>query len=597
MGDTNCRYTRDRLKVKFINSIEEDPRFTVKDPWIEYGRDGVYPTWDGTNDHSIMVSEQGYYRGEVVDKIFYINNTESNIRISALSYTQDMSFINADGEPLADHWPVVAEIEYHDYNPAIDDTENVIDTYKWVGADPTQGGTYYIYHPATGKFLTNNGETLNAEYPNATTWTITPSGDAFTMQSANGYYFYLNRTGVWGSYSAEPKLSKDSQTVLLTASTGTEYASMNPFKIYRTKDVTRYLNYNTKDGFEAAKSYAAQNDWVFIPVEQYNAQKPQDYIQNDVHYFKGIYAVKPTISVPLPSSTGAENAVYAVDLTYASGDGIDGVTVDVTNNPNTIIYAKDGDVSNTVNVVNVKTDKCPNLVLTDKSPVFIPSKFIATNATYIRNSSSEWGTIILPYAPVKKEGYTYYTLLREYAACGVLVFKPVDGDLAANTPYLYHNATGSDLDLSTTNAPVYSAANIPNVFEASTAVDGWNMVGVFESTSVFASADDVDYAGTTNNKVLDANSYYINDNAFLKVNDSFDLSPFRAYFSTETAESKPAAFSIVVAEDGKIDIVFLTRRIDSLIHNTASGSSLDVNGDGVFNKADIEKIAEIILSK
>lgn len=111
-GDWNCRYTRDPLKRLFIDELDKDERFEVKDPWIEYGRDGVYPI---TGSSSLMGNDLGFRKGEVVDKILYINNTDSELRISALNYAQDLSFINEQGEPLADHWPCVVEFEYHRY--------------------------------------------------------------------------------------------------------------------------------------------------------------------------------------------------------------------------------------------------------------------------------------------------------------------------------------------------------------------------------------------------------------------------------------------------------------------------------------------------
>lgn len=145
-GDWNCRYTRDPLKRLFIDALDKDERFTTKDAWIEYGRGGLYPSF-GSN--AIMADQNGYRRGEVVDKILYINNTASQVRINALSYVQDLSFINEAGEPLADHWPCVVEFEYHQYDPAIDDVEPEKDSLE---AQPI-----YLRNLATGYFLKQGG--------------------------------------------------------------------------------------------------------------------------------------------------------------------------------------------------------------------------------------------------------------------------------------------------------------------------------------------------------------------------------------------------------------------------------------------------------
>ena len=47
-----------------------------------------------------MASSEGYLKGEVVDKIWYINNTESNIRLVAETYAQDLSSVDETDSPL-----------------------------------------------------------------------------------------------------------------------------------------------------------------------------------------------------------------------------------------------------------------------------------------------------------------------------------------------------------------------------------------------------------------------------------------------------------------------------------------------------------------
>ncbi len=145
MGDTNCRYTRDRVKSLFIDVLNADSRFTVTDPWITYGRQGIYPVY---GSESIMASSEGYRQGEVVDKLFMINNTDSDIRLVAESYRQDLSFVNDTLAPLADHWPCVVEFSYHDYDPTVDD---VVDDSSF------DGKTYYLKNAETGYYLKSGG--------------------------------------------------------------------------------------------------------------------------------------------------------------------------------------------------------------------------------------------------------------------------------------------------------------------------------------------------------------------------------------------------------------------------------------------------------
>ncbi len=159
MGDTNCRYTREALKRNFIDAINSDARFTIKDPWIEFCRGGKYPKLGAsslmTEDKGDLDNREGmlgFLKGEVVDKVFFINNTESNIRLVAENYHSDLSFINEDGEPLSDHWPVVVEFSYHDYDPAIDDVEEEVEK-----DENDLSGKYYLRNRETGKYLKAGG--------------------------------------------------------------------------------------------------------------------------------------------------------------------------------------------------------------------------------------------------------------------------------------------------------------------------------------------------------------------------------------------------------------------------------------------------------
>ncbi len=145
MGDTNCRYTRDRIKELMFDRINADPRFEMHDPWIDFPRKGVMPS---VGDPSIMVpghfdgtNHDAFQTGEVVDKIFYINNTDARgVTLTAKSYLQDTEFTWPDGSEISDHYPIVIEFEI----------ENAGETLT--------GGEYYLRNVATGKFLQIGGD-------------------------------------------------------------------------------------------------------------------------------------------------------------------------------------------------------------------------------------------------------------------------------------------------------------------------------------------------------------------------------------------------------------------------------------------------------
>lgn len=113
MGDTNSRYTREHLETLLIDAINEDSRFTIQDAWVEKVRNGSYPTYGA--DAIVAVDKGGTYAypdAEIVDKIFYINNTDSDVTLTADSYRVCTDFVKEDGTPLADHWPVEVVFQY-----------------------------------------------------------------------------------------------------------------------------------------------------------------------------------------------------------------------------------------------------------------------------------------------------------------------------------------------------------------------------------------------------------------------------------------------------------------------------------------------------
>lgn len=268
MGDTNSRYTRDKIIDNFIDPLEADGRFTVTDAWVEKEYNGVYPEF-GTD--ALMVWELGYQKGEVVDKVLYINNRASNYTISANYYLQDTSFVNAEGTALADHWPIVVEFTYEKRaeSPSVYHT-NATEV-NWQGENPTAGGRYYIFHPESRTFLSNNNTTLTAVTEPSYAWTMTYQSEnqgVYTMNMFTGaYYFYLNKTGVFGS-SATPALSADVQTIQVSASSNSSYLSRNPYKIHRTASPARFLNYDGSN-FTGAQGQSEQNDWIFISQQQF----------------------------------------------------------------------------------------------------------------------------------------------------------------------------------------------------------------------------------------------------------------------------------------------------------------------------------------
>lgn len=166
MGDTNCRYTRDNLKGLLFDPINADPRFEIHDPWIDFPRKGVMPS---IGDPSIMVpgkfdgtNHDAFQTGEVVDKIFYINNSDARgVTLTARNYLQDTDFTWPDGSEISDHYPIVIEFD-------IEKT-----------GDELTGGEYYLRNVGNGEFLAAgaNWGTRGVTASNGNRLTLVPAGD------------------------------------------------------------------------------------------------------------------------------------------------------------------------------------------------------------------------------------------------------------------------------------------------------------------------------------------------------------------------------------------------------------------------------------
>ena len=116
MGDFNARYTRDDYKTNFWNVLDADLYANLQDAWTELIWGGWYPDYGTPSwvvsdkydpNNKVGDIEYGEQEGEVVDKILYINDPQSDVRIWAKSYKRDMDY-----RGLADHNPVVVEFGY-----------------------------------------------------------------------------------------------------------------------------------------------------------------------------------------------------------------------------------------------------------------------------------------------------------------------------------------------------------------------------------------------------------------------------------------------------------------------------------------------------
>lgn len=135
MGDTNMRYTRHKIKELLIDKINAQSNLEITDPWVSLAWNNDFSSVKGDNyppypSNSLMVSdatgtsntdiiiseaEGGLQKGEVVDKVFYINCKNSKTKLEATQYLRDTSFKKSNGSPLADHYPIVVKFRWTKY--------------------------------------------------------------------------------------------------------------------------------------------------------------------------------------------------------------------------------------------------------------------------------------------------------------------------------------------------------------------------------------------------------------------------------------------------------------------------------------------------
>lgn len=265
LGDTNCRYTREAVKTGFIDVINADSRFTIQDAWIEHMWGGAYPTYGSA---SIMTDAYGAQKGEVVDKVFYINTTASTLKLKANSYLHDTSVTTSD------HYPVVVNFTLTDPNgTALTDSEkennwtleeSVAGNQRptWEGEQVMSGTTYYMMNVGTGEYIKWGGAYLteavagNAGTPikpttsDGSIWNLATSTARANCYLGDGDYTYLDRPVGESNWYLEPV-------------SGTAYQ-------YRLKSSRNlYLTATTTEAHHPVKSeaYNANNEnqkWVFL---------------------------------------------------------------------------------------------------------------------------------------------------------------------------------------------------------------------------------------------------------------------------------------------------------------------------------------------
>lgn len=221
-----------------------------------------------------------------------------------------------------------------------------------------------------------------------------------------------------------------------------------------------------------------------------------------------------------------DETITSIDMQYAV---LDNVTV-TPSNPNALLYAYEGALSNTSNVVI--GNECENLLIQDGYP-FVAKEITAVEALYVRElGDNKYGTVVLPFAPdaVTMDKYSFYAFDSQDGS--VLNFRVVDNP-EANIPYLYKNKVDGAEDFTASDIEVSTAAE-------ESVVDSWTMKGTYEKL-VYTDPETL------------AGLYYISNNQVMNATKSLTIKPFRAYFEGDA--NAFATQSIGIRLEGTTEIL------------------------------------------
>ncbi len=296
LGDTNCRYTRDTVKRDLIDAINADPRLTISDPWLEQDywkeRGGFDAPELQIGQGSVMVSNPAYGEqlGEVVDKVFYINNTDSDCKLTCTGYLHDDTFTYADGSQIADHYPVVATMTIENsYTPA--ENPFVIPPAPEKTA-VANGGKYYIRNVGTGQFIRagKNWGTKSILDTRGDEITLEGSGNSFAMKTQSwSKYFGWNGGDYYMDFAEKATDAKwtftqvDKNIYRLTDNSGSAMGAGNGVPVQVSADAN-----------------AKNQQWEFLT---------QADLVNELYYALSDEPKDATFYMPGPAMQNADNNV------------------------------------------------------------------------------------------------------------------------------------------------------------------------------------------------------------------------------------------------------------------------------------------------
>lgn len=229
-------------------------------------------------------------------------------------------------------------------------------------------------------------------------------------------------------------------------------------------------------------------------------------------------------------SSSALAALADIDATSIDATGITAATSLPTANPNCLITANAGMVTNTSNVIVNGT--CANLELTDGQPFKASATFTATNASFSKRvSDAGYATMVIPFAVATlPEGVEAYDLT---AVNGETITSSSVDAITADKPVMI-KAAAATYDFTASNVSIAATANGE--------VTNGLLKGCYATMKAAADA---------NNYVLQNNANGVN--FYLVTETAATVKPFRAYLKASGAGAR--ALNLDLGETTGIEAV------------------------------------------
>lgn len=324
-------------------------------------------------------------------------------------------------------------------------------------------------------------------------------------------------------------------------------------------DIYEAGNYTLSVGMKGFNSGSASNAKLWIDnVEIYRVGDAVGSIQTA----DGIVTVLGGNTLA-DINAALTNTISVLNLEKATG--LSSASISTANNPNLLIYAKNGSqVSNTKNVIVGGT--CSTLELQKSSANFIvPTAFTATNAKYIVANGDlaggNFATLVVPFAASLPSGGAAYTFDQGVDLIDGNIRGTSVSSIAANSPVLVTKAG----DYTATNA------TIPAIASGATFTNG-ELVGTYSAV-----------AAPANSYVLQNHTSGEGVAFYLVGSTQPTVNPFRAYIKAQGGNVK--AFKVLFGDADGVEAVEIEPSISDAKVFNLSGQRLNkpVKGINIVN--------------